>query len=310
MIRGKEGKSTYFFKPENRANVCSRHTDAFTLVELLVIIAIVSILAVMLFPAMNEVKFKAKRITCMNQQRQILLLIDFWNLEHNKVPPACHTGSVGTLAYKGVSIHAFTKGTYFDDDPVEEWTPPIMGSDAFRDAYDSHGLGWLVSEDYVSDTKIFFCPDTSRPAWYLYFLNTLRAGSRRTEDWHAATWSGSCIWWVYCVAPGGPTSYANFALIADHFHENWGYFAHQRRGLNIGYGDGHVMWLWSPNYRQDIKAPPYWYQLPGTTEYGWINNIGYSYDGAHAFGAFTALDQIKSRATATWLDIPGVDSYE
>ena len=72
---------------------------AFTLVELLVVIAVIGILAALLFPALSAAKAKARRTTCMNNLRQINLGMRMYCDDSSDASPTTGHAQFGTPAW-------------------------------------------------------------------------------------------------------------------------------------------------------------------------------------------------------------------
>ena len=127
-------------------------TNRFTLIELLIVIAIIAILAAMLLPALAQAKERAKRVVCMNNQRQLALGV-----------AAFASGSDGELPlYESWSTHFITDSVngvhdnrnYLLDligDPQSLYCP---SHEALRMDDPDHGWNGSNNSRYVSYSPI------------------------------------------------------------------------------------------------------------------------------------------------------------
>ena len=131
----------------------------FTLIELLIVIAIIAILAAMLLPALNKAKEKAHGVSCLNNLKQMgTAHIAYSNDYNDFCVPTAHV-------YSGIGVWAF---------------PDLLNL-------------------YLKSDAVFLCPSAKTNNRSNLFPPMERFGSCRKivqPLWtrNSAMWSGECKW--------------------------------------------------------------------------------------------------------------------
>lgn len=245
-----------------RARTCATGSHAFTLVELLVVVAIVSILAALMLPSLQRVRKQAKRAKCVGNIHALGIATALYANDNNGYLPS-RQDALGRWAVGG-------------------WLCMSAGSPT--------NLGQLYP--YMKGgAEAFFCPDVRRSTSSAYVPNTIRLESpqasatffqnawvnENTMNTTASLWSGytfSNHMQTSVAAPGvvevtnpdsppypsGATLYRQcgsklewnsppystrwypiIACVQAWTYEKCG--AHEGVGSNILFCDGRVVWL-------------------------------------------------------------------
>ncbi len=208
---------------------------AFTLIELLGVIAIISLLAALLLPALKNAKETANRAGCINNLRQIWIAMNLYADDDSK----------GEIQLR---IYYNTQGGWYGtfgmaNNPLESFIYARS----------------LTVPGYLKDSKVFYCPTQKSGGVYSYLAHTWAQGEWSTPGFtisspsnpqgpvgstssiygtvrylKEATERDALVFELSPVAPNGSPSGSNFAPSAHHGP------LYDPQVLHVLWGDGGV----------------------------------------------------------------------
>jgi prepilin-type N-terminal cleavage/methylation domain-containing protein len=238
-----------------------RSTMVFTLVELLIVIAIIAILAGLLLPALKSAKDQAKVIQCINLHKAHGLAVSSYNNDYNEYCPIA--APIGSQPYWGSSTTLGYWPYMYSYYGVKDADVADAGvGTAYRDRMMKYmcpaGAAWFPTYRAVADTT----DASARPERTGIYLHSFVKWdpinpSRELIGGRKALWVTRPS--SYFIVFDSDFSNANFASDAKYPH-------HPNRVYGVAFLDGSAKSFKRPNTRNGA-APGYW-------EYGYWRYLG------------------------------------
>jgi prepilin-type N-terminal cleavage/methylation domain-containing protein/prepilin-type processing-associated H-X9-DG protein len=229
-----------------------RRRGAFTLVELLVVIGIITILISILLPVISKAREQARRTACLSNLRQVHLAFHMYAQSHKDQVPLGYRA--GFKQFNSM-IFSFTSGKI------------VL-------------FGWLYNASLMSQPDAFFCPsETDTRSMRATAENPWPPGDDPAKHTYAGYGCRPEINIPDDPAPGLQLPrlgrFKNKAIFGDLTALPERVETRHRTGVNILYGDGSAAWVERQRFDVDLMSIT---KLPDKAANPFLDNIWASFD--------------------------------
>ena len=232
----------------------SAPSRAFTLIELLTVIAIIGILAAILIPVVGKVRENARKGQCGSNLRQIALAMVMYANENKGRFPAAADQRASSSGGTGIFSKALIEAGYLPK-RLSIWTcqthlanDPVAAARADGDNANTYPRSYAICGTMVMPRVDPYTSSYQVPAPLNVFRNP--SGTVMLTEWHTDA-AG-----VYAAAAGDPTGGTTFerdriraassGAASPHSKSH-----HPNGDRNFAFVDGHVRWMSAIEANQD-----------------------------------------------------------
>jgi prepilin-type N-terminal cleavage/methylation domain-containing protein/prepilin-type processing-associated H-X9-DG protein len=236
---------------------------AFTLIEFLVVIAIIAILAALLFPVFANAREKARQTSCLNNVKQVATAVHLYTMDWDDAFPQTRTYSGDPLGDPGQfsdgDEYVETKdllSKYLKTDQVwrcpSDASPLMVADEEDSGDEDSSSDREAVRTSYGINDWYEFGPslgDVKDPSESIYL------GERSETDLTGQF--ENVRWWLWGGYQGPDRDRLLTAQVISDASQQLDLYRHNK-GANYGFADGHARWMrfsqtWVPKNRWDPR---------------------------------------------------------